>query len=189
MSINNVVELVWAEQPRTCASIQPFSNVKNRIITSESEKKRKGNSCFYLLTSQDNRQRGPAGGPGDKRGLTEGPRPQSEGERPWQPLTYRREREREGGRQSISQCIEHLGESVCLPCLHPPVIHLSVTVCLSDCLSACLRSTSVSCWLSASCLQGNRIHEPQIAPPSRVSLRHIEPHRSPSHFKTLRSSR
>lgn len=50
--------------------------------------------------------------------------------------------------------------------------HLSacnVYICLFGYLfiSVCLRSTSASCWHSASCLQGNRIHEPQIAPLSR----------------------
>lgn len=37
--------------------------------------------------------------------------------------------------------------------------------------SFCLRSSWVSCWHSASCLHGNQIHQPQIAPPNRISLR------------------
>lgn len=50
-------------------------------------------------------------------------------------------------------------------------------------LSFCLRSSSVSCGHSASCLQGNQIHQPQIAPPNRISLRLCAG--APSHHITL----
>ena len=153
----------------------------NHIWEEQKKTKKKNTPAFYLLTSQDKRQRGTAGGPGDKRGITEGLRPHSEGERPLQPLTYRREREREGGRQSVSMYWTF--RSICLPAVFTSTCYSSICNCLSLRLSVCLRSTSGSCWLSASCLHGNRIHEPQIAPPSRVSLRHIEPHRTPTHFK------
>lgn len=50
-------------------------------------------------------------------------------------------------------------------------------------LSFCLRSSSVSCGHSANCLQGNQIHQPQIAPPNRISLRLRAG--APSHHITL----
>lgn len=52
--------------------------------------------------------------------------------------------------------------------------------------SFCLRSRSLSCGHSASCLQGNQIHQPQIAPPNRISLRLCAG--APSHHITLRKT-
>lgn len=123
----------------------------------------------------------------------------TEAERPLQPIIRQRgrdrgrdkerERQRETERErsvsSVTDSLSDQTESYRLPVIFiSGYLDMYVFINLSG--AVCLSEVSVgSCWRSASCLHGNRIHEPQIAPPSRVSLRcggAISNHITPLHI-------
>lgn len=131
--------------------------------------------CFYLLRPPSQRLRDHYSQLSDREAETEG---ETKKER-------QRETERERSVSSVTDSLSDQTESYRLPVIFiSGYLDMYVFINLSG--AVCLSEVSVgSCWRSASCLHGNRIHEPQIAPPSRVSLRcggAISNHITPLHI-------